>query len=65
MTELATTRRSVLGGIAGVATLGVTHSRAASPPPLPSAPVVLNAIDVAGQLQLTQAAIESFVRANP
>ncbi len=67
MTDLATTRRTVLGGIAGTVALGVTsaHVSAATPPPLPSSPVVLNVIDVAGQLQLTQGAIENFVRANP
>lgn len=65
MTEPATTRRSVLGGLAGVAALGAGPSRAAAPPPLPATPVVLNVIDVGGQLQLTQEAVESFVRANP
>ncbi|HEY6434682.1 MAG TPA: extracellular solute-binding protein, partial [Acetobacteraceae bacterium] len=67
MTELATTRRAVLGGIAGTAALGVASARvgAATPPPLPSSPVTLNVIDVAGQLQLTQGAIQNFVRDNP
>jgi putative spermidine/putrescine transport system substrate-binding protein len=65
MTDFATTRRAVLGGIASAAAIGAAAARAAAPPPLPKSPVVLNAIDVAGQLQLTQAAIESFVRANP
>jgi putative spermidine/putrescine transport system substrate-binding protein len=65
MINHATTRRTLLGGIAGAAAFGVTTGRAAAPPPLPISPVVLNAIDVAGQLQLTQSAIESFVRANP
>ena len=65
MTDLDITRRAVVGGIVGTAALGVASARAATPPPLPSSPVVLNAIDIAGQLQLTQAAIENFVRANP
>ena len=65
MTDLDLTRRAVVGGIAGTAALGIASARAATPPPLPSSPVELNAIDVAGQLQLTQAAIENFVRANP
>ena len=34
-------------------------------PALPSAPVALNVIDVAGQLQLTQGAMEAFAKANP
>ena len=33
--------------------------------PLPTQPVALNVIDVAGQLQLTQAGIERFRAANP
>jgi putative spermidine/putrescine transport system substrate-binding protein len=67
MTDLATTRRALIGGIAGAAALGATAPRAgaATPPPLPAAPVELNVIDVAGQLQLTQGAVEAFARANP
>jgi putative spermidine/putrescine transport system substrate-binding protein len=67
MTDLTTTRRAVLGSIAGAAAVSVAggRARAAAPPPLPSTPVALNVIDVAGQLQLTQAAIQSFVHANP
>jgi putative spermidine/putrescine transport system substrate-binding protein len=65
MIDQATTRRTLLGGITGAAALGLATGHAAVPPPLPTSPVVLNAIDVAGQLQLTQTAIESFVRANP
>ena len=63
MTDLATTRRTVLGGIAGAAALGAA-SRAAPPRPrrCPARPVALNVIDVAGQLQLTQGAIETFVQ---
>jgi putative spermidine/putrescine transport system substrate-binding protein len=67
MTDLATTRRSLLGGLAGAAALGtgVPRAGAVAAPALPSSPVALNVIDVAGQLQLTQGAIEAFVRANP
>ena len=67
MTDFATTRRGLLGGIAGAAALGtaVQRAAAATPPPLPSAPVELNVIDVAGQLQLTQGAVDAFVKANP
>src|SRR5690242_1230023 len=57
-------RRTVLGGMAGMAALGA-NARAATVPPLPSAPVSLNVIDVAGQLQLTQGAMEGFAKANP
>jgi putative spermidine/putrescine transport system substrate-binding protein len=67
MTEFTTTRRAVLGGMAGVAAFGaaVPHARAAALPALPTSPVTLNIIDVAGQLQLTQHAIETFVKDNP
>jgi putative spermidine/putrescine transport system substrate-binding protein len=67
MTDLATTRRALLGGIAGAAALAAAapNARAVAPPPLPSAPVELNVIDVAGQLQLTQGAINAFVKDNP
>ena len=53
-----TTRRTLIAGAAGVAGLAALGSRAAhaaAPPALPSSPVALNVIDVAGQLQLTQA----------
>jgi putative spermidine/putrescine transport system substrate-binding protein len=67
MTDFSTTRRKLLGGIAGAAAMGTAaaRARAATAPPLPSSPVSLNVIDVAGQLQLTQAAIETFAKANP
>src|SRR4029077_7820072 len=58
-------RRTLLGGIAGLAAFGTRGARAASSPALPSAPVSLNVIDVAGQLQLTQGAMEAFAKANP
>ncbi|MDR3536580.1 MAG: extracellular solute-binding protein [Acetobacteraceae bacterium] len=62
-----TSRRAVLGGMAGLATAGgrVGAALAAASPPLPSAPVALNVVDVAGQLQLTQRAMDDFVHANP
>src|SRR5277367_3852090 len=67
MTDFTTTRRAVLGGIAGAAAFAAAtpSARAVAPPPLPSAPVELNVVDVAGQLQLTQGAINAFVQANP
>jgi putative spermidine/putrescine transport system substrate-binding protein len=57
-------RRTLLGGMAGVAALGA-RAQAATVPPLPSSPVALNVIDVAGQLQLTQGAMDAFAKANP
>jgi putative spermidine/putrescine transport system substrate-binding protein len=64
MKMIGQTRRAVVGGIAGLV--------AASPArvlgqalPLPSTPVVLNIIDVAGNLQLTREGIERFRDQNP
>src|SRR5579871_380790 len=65
MTSTMFDRRSLLGGMAGLAALGTSRARAAAVPPLPSAPVAINVIDVAGQLQLTQAAMDGFAKANP
>jgi putative spermidine/putrescine transport system substrate-binding protein len=68
MDRYATTRRGLLGGAAGLAAIGAAgmpRARAATAPPLPSAPVSLNVIDVGGQLQLVQRALESFAKDNP
>jgi putative spermidine/putrescine transport system substrate-binding protein len=81
MVDLTTTRRTVLGGLSGLTalgtgalgigtlgigtTLGTGTARAATPPSLPTAPVSLNVVDVAGQLQLTQRAMDDYVKANP
>ena len=65
MTNTMFDRRSLLGGMAGLAALSANRARAAAVPPLPSAPVAINVIDVAGQLQLTQGAMDGFVKANP
>src|SRR5690242_8750747 len=63
MAQLTATRRSILG--AATALAGIATARAAAPPTLPSEPVALNVIDVAGQRQLTQKAMEDFAAANP
>jgi putative spermidine/putrescine transport system substrate-binding protein len=68
MTRNATTRRGLLGGAAGLAAFGAAGlpgARAATPPALPSAPVSLNVIDVGGQLQLVQRALQTFADQNP
>jgi putative spermidine/putrescine transport system substrate-binding protein len=68
MDKIATTRRGLLGGAAGLAALGAAgmpRARAATAPPPPSAPVSLNVIDVGGQLQLVQRALEKFAADNP
>jgi putative spermidine/putrescine transport system substrate-binding protein len=67
MRRIMTSRRTLLRGAAGLAVLGTGagNARAASIPTLPSAPVSLTVIDVAGQLQLTQRAMEEYAKANP
>jgi putative spermidine/putrescine transport system substrate-binding protein len=56
-------RRSVVAGLAGSLVL---NGRAfADSPPLPSSPVSLNIVDVAGNLALTQKAIEAYRAKNP
>ena len=60
---MATTRRALMTAAAGLAV--ASRGRAATAPALPASPVALNVIDVAGQLQLTQAAMDAFAKANP
>ena len=57
-------RRTVLTSVAGTAALSLTRARAAAPP-LPSSPITISIIDVAGNLQLTQRAFQDYVKANP
>ena len=60
------TRRTVLGGMAGSLALGAGgRAFAQGAPALPSSPVTLNIVDVAGNLALTQRAIETYAAANP
>jgi putative spermidine/putrescine transport system substrate-binding protein len=65
MNSTTTTRRALMGGVAALATFGPRGASAATAPALPPAPVMLNVIDVAGQLQLTQRAMEQYAKANP
>ena len=63
-----TTRRGVLGGIAGAAMFGAAAPAAraqTAAPPAPSSPLTLNIVDVAGNLALTQRAFENYRRKNP
>jgi putative spermidine/putrescine transport system substrate-binding protein len=64
MFKFHATRRGVLAGISGAAALGTSRAFAQGLP-LPTSPVVLSIIDTAGNLQLTQEAIEAFVSKNP
>lgn len=59
------TRRTVLGGMAGALAASASTRLLAQGLPLPSAPVALNIIDVAGNLALTQKAIETYAAKNP
>jgi len=59
MRKVKTTRRTVLAGLSGAALVGATTRS------FTQSPVVLNIIDVAGQLQLTQEGIERFRNQNP
>ena len=65
MRSFTTSRRNLLRGAAGLAAFGPATARAAAAPPLPTVPVAINVIDVAGQLQLTQRAMEEYAKANP
>ena len=56
-------RRSVVAGLAG--SLAFNARAFATSPPLPSSPVSLNIVDVAGNLALTQKAIEAYRAKNP
>ena len=58
------TRRGALAAVAGLTTLR-PGGASAQALPMPAAPVALNIIDVAGNLQLTQAGIERFRQQNP
>lgn len=59
------TRRTVIGGIAGSLAAGAATRILAQGLPLPSSPVTLNIVDVAGNLALTQGAIETYAKNNP
>ena len=65
MTELRITRRGFVAGAAGTASLAGFGARAQGQLAMPGSPVALNVIDVAGNLQLTQAGIERFRQQNP
>ncbi len=62
--DTSMTRRAVLGTSAGLAALGLSRAFA-QVPSLPSSPVSLNIVDVAGNLALTQKAIQNYAKAKP
>ena len=59
------TRRQTLAGLGALAALPAATRAFGASPALPSAPVALNIIDVAGNLALTQKAMEAYAAANP
>src|SRR6478672_7725503 len=59
------TRRSFIGGVAGTAGFTALSGRAFAQLALPKSPVTLNVVDVAGNLALTQKAIENYRKAKP
>jgi len=65
MSDSIITRRALIGGAAGAAGLAVFNGRAFAQPALPKSPVTLSIVDVAGNLALTQKAIENYRRAKP
>jgi putative spermidine/putrescine transport system substrate-binding protein len=65
MTDLKITRRTFVGGAAGVAGLAAFGARAQGQLALPTSPVALSIVDVAGNLALTQKAIENYRKAKP
>jgi putative spermidine/putrescine transport system substrate-binding protein len=69
MQDVKITRRSFVGGAAGAAGLAAFGARAQAPsgqaPTLPTSPVTLSIVDVAGNLALTQKAIENYRKAKP
>lgn len=58
------TRRGILGAAAGLAAIRVSGAFA-QVPPLPKSPVVINIVDVAGNLALTQPAFQAYAKAKP
>ena len=59
MGELETTRRALLGGVGAAAALSATAAAQ------PAQPLVINVVDVAGNLALTQVAFEAYRRKFP
>ncbi|KAA2237957.1 ABC transporter substrate-binding protein [Salinarimonas soli] len=61
------TRRTLVGGLAGATTLGLAGTRAFAQGKLalPTSPVALSIVDVAGNLALTQKALELYRQKNP
>src|SRR4051794_20357722 len=59
------TRRTFVGGLAGLAGLTASHRSALAALTMPTSPVTISIVDVAGNLALTQQAIELYRKAKP
>ena len=59
------TRRSFVGGVAGIAAVGLSVPRAFAAAAKPSSPVSITIADVAGNLALTQGMFEAYAAAKP
>jgi putative spermidine/putrescine transport system substrate-binding protein len=62
--EMKPTRRAVVAGLAGAALIDF-RALAQGAPQLPKSPVAINIVDVAGNLALTQQAIENYRKLKP
>jgi len=65
MVQSRINRRAFIGGVAGLAGAAQAPSVFAQQLKLPTSPVVLSVVDVAGNLALTQKAIENYRKAKP
>lgn len=65
MMKMLVSRRVFAGGLAGAAGMIVLGRPAFAQLAMPSSPVAINVVDVAGNLALTQKAIEAYAQAKP
>jgi putative spermidine/putrescine transport system substrate-binding protein len=65
MPKTLVSRRIFMGGVAGAATVAALRRPAFAQLQMPSSPVDVNVVDVAGNLALTQKAIEAYAAAKP
>ena len=59
------TRRTFVGGVAGLAGLGLLPGRLFAQLKAPASPVTITVVDVAGNLALTQGMLEAYAAAKP
>ena len=62
---MSITRRSFVGGMAGLVGLAGSSRAAFAALAMPSSPITLSVVDVAGNLALTQKALEAYATAKP